>query len=141
MNINEAFFESKIKSKVIFGKTIETVYDLSYLLIDFQAIINNLVEMIHDNNDMVYTLSDEKQFIEELHDENWKNNIDVQKCIYNIVHASKPDENIEESVKRLFVELEKNGVINKQFTYDERGIKTAVKDIDRFLGYFMDVRI
>lgn len=70
MNINEAFFESKIKSKVIFGKTIETVYDLSYLLIDFQAIINNLVEMIHDNNDIVYTLSDEKQFIEELHDEN-----------------------------------------------------------------------
>ena len=277
MDINEAFFESEIKSRVRFGKTIETVFDLSYLLIDFQAIINNLVEMIHDNNDMVYILSDEKQFIEELHDEKLKNegvnknhtdwqkeiehriesliyepqkkvaninlrstsgykktttrrfnekyrmnlmlndfskgslvldlinslavsilteflkelvfkktgkedaininiynnqyilidgesfkklpkdscvrdsvkiiegnnenNIDVQKCIYNIVQTSKPDENIEESVKRLFVELEKNGVINKQFTYDERGIKTAVKDIDRFLGYFMDVRI
>lgn len=55
MDINEAFFESEIKSRVRFGKTIETVFDLSYLFIDFQAIINNLVEMIHDNNDIVYT--------------------------------------------------------------------------------------
>lgn len=37
--------------------------------------------------------------------------------------------------------FEKNGVINKQFTYDKRGIKTAVKDIDRFSGNFMNVRI
>lgn len=79
MNINEAFFESKIKSKVRFGKIIETVYDLSYILIDFQAIINNLVE--------------------------------------------------------------KNGVINKQFTYDEHGIKTAVNDIDRLSGNIVDARI
>jgi hypothetical protein len=79
MNINEAFFESKIKSKVRFGKIIETVYDLSYILIDFQAIINNLVE--------------------------------------------------------------KNGVINKQFTYDEHGIKTAVNDIDRLSGNIVDTRI
>lgn len=79
MNINEAFFESKIKSKVRFGKIIETVYDLSYILIDFQTIINNLVE--------------------------------------------------------------KNGVINKQFTYDEHGIKTAVNDIDRLSGNIVDTRI
>ena len=79
MNINEAFFESKIKSKVRFGKIIETVYDLSYILIDFQAIINNLVE--------------------------------------------------------------KNGVINIQFTYDEHGIKTAVNDIDRLSGNIVDTRI
>ena len=79
MNINEAFFESKIKSKVRFGKISETVYDLSYILIDFQTIINNLVE--------------------------------------------------------------KNGVINKQFTYDEHGIKTAVNDIDRLSGNIVDTRI
>ena len=39
MDINEAFFESEIKSRVRFGKTIETVFDLSYLLIDFQDIL------------------------------------------------------------------------------------------------------
>lgn len=39
MNINEAFFESEIKSRVRFGKTIETAFDLSYLLIDFWDIL------------------------------------------------------------------------------------------------------
>lgn len=39
MDINEAFFESEIKSRVRFDKTIETVFDLSYLLIDFQDIL------------------------------------------------------------------------------------------------------
>ena len=70
-----------------------------------------------------------------------QNQLDVQKCIHDVVDASKPDENIEESVKRLLLELEKCGVVNKQIIYDERGIKTAVRDIERFKGNFVDNRI
>ena len=67
--------------------------------------------------------------------------IDVQKCAHAIVESAQPDENIEESVKRLLVELNKNGFISEHVTYDSRGIKTAVKDIERFTGYFIDARI
>jgi len=67
--------------------------------------------------------------------------LDVQKCIHDIVQASKPDENIEESVKRLFKELEKTGIVSELVLYDDRGIKTVNRDVERFAGHFMDVRI
>lgn len=70
-----------------------------------------------------------------------QNQLDVQKCIHDVIAASKPDENIEESVTRLLWELEKNGVINEWNIYDERGIKTAVRDIERFAGNFVNIRI
>lgn len=70
-----------------------------------------------------------------------KNQLDVNKCIHNVVESSMPDEDIEESVIRLLRELKKNGFVSEQITYDDRGIKTAVRDIERFTGNFMDIRI
>ena len=67
--------------------------------------------------------------------------IDVQKCAHAIVESAQPDENIEESVKRLLVELNKNGLISRHVIYDSRGINTAVKDIERFAGHFIDIKI
>ena len=67
--------------------------------------------------------------------------IDVQKCAHAIVESAQPDENIEESVKRLLVELNKNGFISEHVIYDSRGINTAVRDIERFAGHFIDAKI
>ncbi len=69
-----------------------------------------------------------------------KNILDVEKCVHDIVEASHPDENIEESVKRLLRELKGNGIIREVPMYDSRGIKTVVKDIERLSGNFIDVR-
>ncbi|MDE6568334.1 MAG: hypothetical protein K2K70_11465 [Lachnospiraceae bacterium] len=67
--------------------------------------------------------------------------LDIKKCIHDIVEAAKPDQNIEESVKRFLTELQKNGFVSEMAVYDPRGIKTAVRDIDRFVGSIMDVKI
>lgn len=67
--------------------------------------------------------------------------LDVQKCAHDIVESAKPDENIEESVKRFLVELCKNNLISEDVIYDSRGIKTAVNDIKRFSGHFVDIRV
>ena len=64
-----------------------------------------------------------------------------KKCIHDVVGAAKPDYNIEESVRRLLKELERTGLVERQIIYDERGIKTAGKDIERFSGHFIDVKI
>lgn len=279
MNLKKIFFENEIESNVRFNKEMMTVYDLSYLLIDFQAVVNNLTEMIDNNIEEKYQIIEEKtirdseilkrqvieneivrqehprwqkeieenieafifepnkkvanvssrttlrfkqttsrrfnkkykmnlklngfskgslildlanslivsiltEFLKELTVKKTGNQgvfninvygnqniyidgetvkkvpkdsclvgaikinkgsnqsqLDVQKCICNVVEASKPDENIEESVRRLFLELEKSGITNKQVIYDESGIKTVVRDIERFTGNFMDIRI
>lgn len=283
MGFEKILFEDEIESKVRFNKQMMTVYDLSYILIDFQAVINNLTEIIYDNIEEKYRIIEEKAIIERIYDSTKEENkafrnemvgpehprwqkeieeniesmifesnrrvanvsprktpgykqttsrkfnkkyqmnlrlngfskgslfldlvnslivsilteflkelvvkktgnqnaininvynnqyilidgeavkripkdscvcsaikvnlgsnqsqLDVQKCIHDVVESSKPDENIEESVRRLFRELEKNGIVNEQIIYDERGIKTAVRDIERFTGNFMDIRI
>lgn len=67
--------------------------------------------------------------------------LEVKKIVHDVVNLSKPDENIEHSIRRLLCELKRNGIVNECVTYDERGIKTAVRDIERFVGNFMDVKI
>lgn len=67
--------------------------------------------------------------------------LDVEKIVHDVVNLSRPDENIEDSVRRLLCELKRNGIVNEQVIYDERGIKTAARDIERFVGNFMDIRI
>lgn len=279
LNLKKIFLEEEIKSYVRFNKEMMTVYDLSYLLIDFQAIINNLTEIICNNigesykiakgeyitygeiakreairNDIVEqehprwqkeiednfksflvesnkkaanfrprTTSGLKQTTSRKFNEKYRMNLklngfskgslvldlanslivsiftdflkelatkktgnpniininihinqyiqvdgetvnmipkdscigsaikvnkgsnqcqlDIQKCIHDIVEVSKPDENIEASVRRLLLELERSGVISKYVIYDERGIKTVVRDIERFIGNFMDIKI
>lgn len=279
MNYNELFLENIIRSDIRFDKEMKTVYDLSYFLVDFQAIINNLSEIIYDDIDRKYILLDEKRVTEEKqiwnlnhyrHDEKnellenkhpqWQQKIernieavlfqegkaadhsyrvgstlkqttnrkfnkkyemnlqlnefskgslildiansvlvsfitdflkallikqtgndrvvniniqnqyiiiddsvlkvvpknsciekaiqiqqgintgrlDVQKCIHDVIEASQPDQNTEESVRRFLKELHKNGLVSEQVIYDERGIKTAARDIERFKGNFVD---
>lgn len=77
----------------------------------------------------------------KLNQGNNQNQLDVQKYVHDVVESSRPDENIEESVKRLLCELKRDGIVNEQVIYDERGIKTAARDIERFTGNFMDIRI
>ena len=69
------------------------------------------------------------------------NKLDVNRCVHDIVESSTPNEDIEGSIRRFLEELKRNGLVNEQVIYDERGIKTAVRDIDRFTGHFIDVRI
>lgn len=49
MYLDELFLEEEIESKIKFNKEMVTVYDLAYLLIDFQAVINNMVDMIYNS--------------------------------------------------------------------------------------------
>lgn len=67
--------------------------------------------------------------------------LEVKKIVHDVVNLSKPDENIEYSIRRLLCELKRNGIVNEYVIYDERGIKTAVRDIERFVGNFMDIKI
>lgn len=67
--------------------------------------------------------------------------LEVKKIVHDVVKLSKPDENIEHSIRRLLCELKRNGIVNEYVIYDERGIKTAVRDIERFVGNFMDIKI
>lgn len=281
MNYKNFFFENIIRSNIRFDKEMKTVYDLSYFLVDFQAIINNMSEIIYDDIDRKYILLDENrvtdkvqiwdskyyrydeknELLENRHPE-WqqiiernmeavlfqerkvanhhyrvgsslkqttnrkfnkkyemnlqlnefskgsllldiansvlvsfitdflrallikqtgndlvvniniqnqyiiiddsvinvvpKNSciekaiqiqpgtntgkLDVQKCIHDVIEASQPDQNTEESVRRFLKELNKNGLVSEQVIYDERGIKTAARDIERFKGNFVDYR-
>jgi len=67
--------------------------------------------------------------------------LDVKKCAHDIVESARPSENIEESVERLLLELRRNNLINEHVIYDARGKKTAVRDIERFVGHFVDVSV
>lgn len=67
--------------------------------------------------------------------------LDVQKCARDIVKSAKPSEDIEESVERLLLELKNNNLINESVIYDSRGKKTAARDIERFVGHFVDVSV
>ena len=49
MKFEQIFWEYDIESVVRFNKELLTVYDLSYILIDFQAVINNMTEIIYDS--------------------------------------------------------------------------------------------
>ena len=66
---------------------------------------------------------------------------DAQKCIRDVVEAAQPDQNLEESVKRFLKELQKNGLVSEMAVYDSRGIKTAVRDIERLVGHFVDMKV
>ena len=49
MRWEELYSKNEIKTNIIFDKDMDTVYELSYFLVDFQAVINNLTEMIYDD--------------------------------------------------------------------------------------------
>ena len=49
MNWEELFWKNEIQSNIKFDKEMKTVFDLSYFLIDFQAVVNNMSEIIYDD--------------------------------------------------------------------------------------------
>ena len=49
MRWEELYSKNAIQTNIKFDKDMETVYELSYFLVDFQAVINNLTEMIYDD--------------------------------------------------------------------------------------------
>lgn len=48
MNWKEFFWEKEIESDIKFDKEMMTVYDLTYILLDFQAVINNMTDIIYN---------------------------------------------------------------------------------------------
>ena len=67
-----------------------------------------------------------------------RNELDVKRCIHDVVAAAQPNQNTEESVRRFLEELNKNGLVSEMVIYDERGIKTAVRDFERLKGNFIN---
>lgn len=66
--------------------------------------------------------------------------IDTKDMINHIIKTAKPDDNIEQSVNRLLSVLEENNIIYESQSYDRRGMKTFVRDTDRFIGNLLDIR-
>lgn len=68
MRLYELGMENFINFSVRMQGNIETVFDLSYLLVDFQAVVNGLNEIVKDNNivkvEEMIELSEEKFFYE-----------------------------------------------------------------------------
>lgn len=65
---------------------------------------------------------------------------DTGRIIREMVHATEPGEDIEESVKRLLLVLENNGVICQNAGYNAKGMRTFVRDTERFVGNIIDLR-
>lgn len=257
MKVEDLFLESEIQSNIKFDKEMKTVFELSYFLIDFQAVINSMSEIIYDDvdgknqiiedehpmwqkkieksvesylfqspeaaanglsdltirlkqttnrnfnrkyqtnlqlkdfskgslvlglaNSLVISLITEfikSVLVKQTGNENIinidiKNNfiyidgsvmkiipknsciekaihlnignnqgtLDAKKCIHDIVETAQPDQDLEESVKRFLQELQKNGIVSERVSYDSRGIKTVVRDIERLTGHFVDMRV
>lgn len=51
MKIEDLFLKSEIQSDIKVDKEMKTVFELSYFLIDFQAAINSMSEIIYDDID------------------------------------------------------------------------------------------
>lgn len=68
-------------------------------------------------------------------------NLDVKRWSDEILSAALPDYNVEESVKRFINVLQANGIVSESEIYDVRGIKTIVRDVNRMMGNFVDIRI
>lgn len=67
--------------------------------------------------------------------------IDAKQYIKSVVQKAAPDEDIETSVKRLLSVMQEDGIIKAMELYDSKGMKTLVRDTERFLGNFYDVRM
>ena len=67
--------------------------------------------------------------------------VDIKNYTDNIVNAAAPNENVEESVVRFLDVLKREGIIESRVSYDSRGVKKLVKDYDRMVGSFFDVRV
>lgn len=68
-------------------------------------------------------------------------NLDVKRLSNEILSSASPDEDVEESVRRFINVLHANGIVSESVIYDDRGIKTIVRDVNRMLGNFIDMRI
>lgn len=67
--------------------------------------------------------------------------IDAKQYIKSVVEKAEPDEDIETSIKRLLSVMQEDGIIKSMESYDSKGMKTLVRDTERFLGNFYDVRL
>lgn len=67
--------------------------------------------------------------------------IDPKQYIESVVQKAAPDEDIEASVKRLLSVMRKDGIIRDMRSYDSKGMKTLVRDTERLLGNFCDVKM
>lgn len=66
--------------------------------------------------------------------------LDVKKYIDEIIREAAPDQDAERSIIRLLEVLNNNNVITQHTVYDSRGLKTIVRDVDRMVGNFLDVK-
>lgn len=72
-------------------------------------------------------------------DSSQESSLDAQNYIHELIAEAKPDANIESSVKRLLGVLKNNGIINQEIGYDSKGMKTFLRDTERFIGNLVDV--
>lgn len=68
-------------------------------------------------------------------------NLDVKHLSNDILSSASPDEDVEESVRRFINVLHAKGIVSESVIYDDRGIKTIVRDVNRMVGNFVDMRI
>lgn len=68
-------------------------------------------------------------------------NLDVKRLSNEILSSASPDEDVEESVRRFINVLHAKGIVSESVIYDDRGIKTIVRDVNRMVGNFVDMRI
>lgn len=67
--------------------------------------------------------------------------IDAEQYVKSVVRRAEPNEDIEASIERLLTVMREDGIIQAMESYDAKGMKTLVRDTERFLGNFCDVRL
>lgn len=107
MDFEKIFFEYDIESNVRFDRELMTVYDLSYILVDFQAVINNMTEIIYDNIKEKYQIIEDKSIRKQIH-----YSVELEENAYRneIVGREHPrwQKEIEESIKSIIFEPDRS---------------------------------
>lgn len=67
--------------------------------------------------------------------------LDVKDYVNKILEEVQPDEDVEGSINRLLEVLHAKGVINQYDSYDSKGAKTVVYDVDRMMKSSFDIRV
>lgn len=98
---------------------------------NFIVIDKNKCQMIPNNSGVIApNSSDGNRF-----------NLDVKRLSNEILSLTSPDEDVEESARRFINVLHAKGIVSESVIYDDRGIKTIVRDVNRMVGNFVDMQI
>lgn len=101
-------------------------------------IYNNVI--IIDKNEWKIIPNNDKMIVPNLFDDS-RYNLNVKKWSDEILSVASPDDDVEESIRRFISVLQENGIVSENVIYDARGIKTIVRDVNRMMGNFVDIRI